>query len=92
KHRIKLDDVAQATLGKGKSGSGREALLYFKNGRMDLLKKYCLDDVKITKQVYDYAMKNQKLLYRDFFKIQEIPLKLKEAVERQGVVHQTSLF
>src|SRR5574340_791374 len=47
-HRIKLEAVAQGTLGTGKSGSGKEALLYFKNGRMDLLKKYCLDDVKIT--------------------------------------------
>ena len=91
-HRIKLEDVAQATLGKGTSGSGKEALLYFKNGRIDLLKKYCQDDVKITKQVYDYVMKNQKVLYRDFFKIQEIPLRLKDAVARQGVVHQASLF
>ena len=91
-HRIKLEDVAQATLGVGKSGSGKEALLYFKNGRMDLLKKYCQDDVKITKQVYDYALKNQKLLYRDFFKIQEVPLKLVEALARQGVVHQAALF
>lgn len=91
-HRIKLEDVAQATLGVGKSGSGKEALLYFKNGRMDLLKKYCQDDVKITRQIYDYAFKNQKLLYRDFFKIQEVPLKIVEASARQGVVHQAALF
>lgn len=91
-HRIKLEDVAQATLGVGKSGSGKEALLYFKNGRMDLLKKYCQDDVKITRQIYDYALKNQKLLYRDFFKIQEVPLKIAEASARQGVVHQAALF
>lgn len=91
-HRIKLEDVAQATLGAGKSGSGKEALLYFKNGRMDLLKKYCQDDVKITRQVYEYALKNQKLLYRDFFKIQEVPLRIAEAAARQGVIHQAALF
>jgi DEAD/DEAH box helicase domain-containing protein len=91
-HRIKLEDVAQGTLGTGKSGSGKEALVYFKNGRMDLLKKYCLDDVKITKQVYDYALKNQKLLYRDFFKMKEIPLKIVEAQPRVGVMHQAALF
>jgi DEAD/DEAH box helicase domain-containing protein len=67
-HRIKLELVAQGTLGSGKSGSGLEAILYYKNGRLDLLKKYCLDDVKITKQIYDYAMKNGKVLYKDFFK------------------------
>ena len=91
-HRIKLEDVAKATLGTGKSGSGLEAILYFKNGRFDLLKKYCLDDVKITKQVYDYILKNQKVIYRDFFKTKEIPLKILDANARQGVVHQTALF
>lgn len=91
-HRIKLDLVAQGTLGSGKTGSGLEALLFYKNGRMDLLKKYCLDDVKITKQVYDYAMRNNKLLYKDFFKTKEIMLKLADAVPRLGVQHQAALF
>ena len=91
-HRIKLEDVAQGTLGSGKSGSGKEALIYFKNGRWDLLEKYCLDDVKVTKQIYDYALKNQKIFYRDFFKVKEIPLKISEAQPRLGVLHQTALF
>jgi DEAD/DEAH box helicase domain-containing protein len=91
-HRIKLDIVAQGTLGTGKSGNGLEAILYYQNGRMDLLKKYCLDDVKITKQVYDYALKNGKLLYKDFFKTKEIALKIMEAVPRIGVQHQAALF
>jgi DEAD/DEAH box helicase domain-containing protein len=91
-HRIKLDFVAQGTLGVGKSGSGLEAILYYQNGRMDLLKKYCLDDVKITKQVYDYALKNQKILYKDFFKTKEVVLKLAEPSPRIGVFHQTPLF
>jgi DEAD/DEAH box helicase domain-containing protein len=91
-HRIKMEDVAQATLGTGKSGSGKDAITYFKNERMDLLKKYNLDDVKITKQLYDYASANKKLLYRDFFKIKEIPFIVREAVERKGVRHQTALF
>lgn len=91
-HRVKLELVAQGTIGSGKSGSGLEALLFYKNGRMDLLKKYCLDDVKITKQIYDYALKNQKLLYRDFFKTKEIQLKIADAVPRMGVQHQAALF
>jgi DEAD/DEAH box helicase domain-containing protein len=91
-HRIKLEDVAQGTLGKGKSGNGKEAILYFRQGRFDLLEKYCLDDVKITKQAYDYAFKNHKLLYRDFFKVKEIHLKIAEATQRVGVQHQAALF
>jgi DEAD/DEAH box helicase domain-containing protein len=91
-HRINLESVAQGTIGSGKSGSGKQALLYYKNGRMDLLKKYCLDDVKVTKQVYEYALKNQKVLYKDFFKTKEIQLKILDAVPRTGVKHQAALF
>lgn len=91
-HRINLESVAQGTIGTGKSGSGLEAILFYKNGRMDLLKKYCLDDVKVTKQVYDYALKNQKILYKDFFKTKEVPLKVLEPTPRVGVLHQAALF
>lgn len=91
-HRISLETVAQGTLGSGKSGSGKQALLYFRNGRMDLLKKYCLDDVKVTKQVYEYGIKNGKLLYRDFFNIKEIPLEFRQPEPRAGVLTQAALF
>lgn len=91
-HRISLETVAQGSIGSGKSGNGKQALLYWKNGRLDLLKKYCLDDVKVTKQVYDYALANQKLLYRDFFKMKEIKIKLDEPEPRIGVQHQAVLF
>jgi hypothetical protein len=59
---------------------------------MDALKKYCLDDVKVTKQIYEYALKNNKLLYKDFFKVKEIPLKILETAPREGVLHQAALF
>ncbi len=91
-HRVKLESVAQGTIGSGKSGNGLEALLYYKNGRMDLLKKYCLDDVRVTKEVYDFALKNQKLLYRDYFNIRELPIVCAEPVGREGVMRQEVLF
>ena len=91
-HRIRLEVVAQGTLGSGKSGNGLEAILFYKNGRMDLLKKYCTDDVKVTKQVYDYALKNQKLLYKDFFNTKEIHVKFSDPQPRIGVKHQAALF
>lgn len=91
-HRIKLESVAQGTLGSGKSGNGLDAIVYFRNGRMDLLKKYCLDDVRVTKMVYEYALKNGKVLYKDYFNTKEIVLPIKEAVPRAGVVAQAALF
>jgi len=63
--RLKLDTVAEATLGKKKSGNGFDAVNWWNEGKVDLIIKYCLEDVKITKEIYDYAIKNQKLLYKD---------------------------
>src|SRR6185295_15103726 len=60
-HRVSLDSVAQATLGRGKTGHGLEALQWFKEGRFDLIVKYCLDDVKLTKDVYDYGKQHHRL-------------------------------
>ncbi len=91
-HRIKLESVAQGTIGSGKSGNGLEALLYYRNGRMDLLKKYCLDDVRVTKEVYDFALKNQKLMYRDYFSIREMPIACMDPSNRAGVLKQEVLF
>ncbi len=59
---------------------------------MDLLKKYCLKDVQITKQVYEYALKNSKLLYQDYFTIKEMTMNISEPKTREGVLHQTVLF
>lgn len=91
-HRIGLDTIAQATLGTGKSGSGREALVYWRNGRMDLLKKYCTDDVRITRDVYEFGMVNGKIHYKDFFDVKSIPVKWSEPQPKQSVQKQVSLF
>jgi DEAD/DEAH box helicase domain-containing protein len=72
--RIKLDDVADATLGRKKIAHGLEAIEWWKSGEIDKIIKYCIEDVMITKAVYDYAMKNRKLKYKEFGKLKDIPL------------------
>ncbi len=62
-HRISLQSVAQATLKSSKSGSGWDALQLFRDGKMEELKKYCMDDVRITKDVYEYGLKHGKILF-----------------------------
>ena len=54
--RVKLDDVAQATLGTGKSGHGLQAIEFYRKGELEKLEKYCRDDVRITKEVYEYGL------------------------------------
>ncbi|MDB5259551.1 MAG: box helicase protein box helicase protein [Candidatus Taylorbacteria bacterium] len=63
--RIKLDTLAEATLGRNKSGHGLEAIAWWKSGEIDKIIKYCLEDVKITKELYEYALKNKHLKYKD---------------------------
>lgn len=91
-HRIKLDNLAQVTLGYGKSGDGLEAIRLFKQGRIDDLKKYCLDDVKITKELYDYVLKYGKLLFKDYFETREIQISFSEPGIRKPMIRQAALF
>lgn len=62
-HRISLNDVVGATLGQKKSGHGLQAIELYKEGKMEELKKYCLDDVRLTKEVFDYGLKNKEIYY-----------------------------
>jgi len=62
--RIGLNDIASATLSKGKTGNGLKAVEYFKEGRWEELKKYCLDDVFLTKDVFEYGVKNGEVFYQ----------------------------
>jgi len=61
-HRIGLDDLAQANIGTGKTGHGLEAIDMYREGRIEELKQYCLNDVKITRDLYEHGIKNGKLL------------------------------
>lgn len=72
--RMKLDQIAEATLGIRKSGNGLEAIKWWKEGKYEKVKDYCKDDVKITKEIYDYARKEGKLLFKEAGKIQTITL------------------
>lgn len=67
-HRVKLDSVAKETLGEGKIAGGLDAVKWWKKGDLESLanlKKYCEMDVVVTKKIYDYAMKNKKLMFKD---------------------------
>lgn len=56
-HRISLQSLATATLSVGKSGSGLDAIQYYRTGDFEKLTKYCLDDVRITKDIFEFGKK-----------------------------------
>jgi len=63
--RIKLDDVAAATIGTRKSAHGLLAVEWWKQGRVQDVIDYCLQDVKVTKEVYEFGLKNGYILFDD---------------------------
>lgn len=72
--RLKLDNLAEATLGKGKIANGLEAVDWWKNGEFEKVREYCLDDVRITNELYLYAKKKKSLKYRDYDGVRDIKL------------------
>ncbi|MBI5127307.1 ribonuclease H-like domain-containing protein [Candidatus Roizmanbacteria bacterium] len=61
--RISLNEVIGATLGKKKTGHGLQAIDLYNEGKIDELKKYCLDDVMLTKELFEYGVKNMEIFY-----------------------------
>lgn len=90
-HRLSLDSIAQATLGRGKTGHGLEALQWFKEGRLDLITKYCLDDVKLTKEIYDYGKKHGRLFATSRFNNEklQIPVFWPDRKRDLGIITKT---
>ena len=59
---VSLDALAKTNLGVGKNGSGIMAPKMYWDGEIEKLKNYCLQDVKITKELYDLAKDKKELL------------------------------
>jgi DEAD/DEAH box helicase domain-containing protein len=76
--RMKLDQIAEGTLGVNKSGHGLDAIKWWKNGEIEKVKNYCLDDVRITKDLYEYALKKGKLFFKEGPNLNEVKLDTKD--------------
>lgn len=72
--RMRLDQLAEGTLGERKSGGGRDAIDWWEKGEIDKVRSYCIDDVKLTKKLYDYAREHNKLIFKEGGSLNEIGL------------------
>jgi hypothetical protein len=69
-----LDAVAQATLGYGKSGHGASAPFYYKQGNIWKVIDYCINDVKVTKDLFDYICVHKHIVNKWGFQVPlEVP-------------------
>ncbi len=72
--RIKLQDVASATLGVSKSGQGLDAITWWKEGAIDKIIEYCLMDVAITRDLYEHMKTHKKVSIPDGLNVYQIDL------------------
>ena len=85
--RLKLDTLAETTLGEGKSADGLQSLKWWKQGEVEKVKQYCLKDVELTKRVFDHALKHNALTYRDLGVVREVKLDTSKWLVEIGRAH-----
>lgn len=53
---VKLEKIAHATLGTGKSADGLMAVEWWKQGLVDKIIEYCMKDVEVTRDVFLHGL------------------------------------
>jgi RNase_H superfamily len=66
-HRLKLEAVALATLGFGKTADGLDAIRWWRQGRIRDIAEYCAYDVKVTMAVHQFGVAHGYVKYLDKF-------------------------
>lgn len=64
--RPKLESVAVPTIGGGKSADGLQALEWWRRGEIDRIAEYCREDVRVTKELYDFGKRNRCVMVSRF--------------------------
>ncbi len=64
-HRLKLESLAVATLGAGKTADGLDAIRWWQQGKLLNIAEYCCYDVKVTRCLYEYGVTRGHVKYVD---------------------------
>jgi DEAD/DEAH box helicase domain-containing protein len=90
--RIKLDNIAKATLGVGKTGDGLDAVRLFAEGKIDDLVSYCLNDVKVTQELYEHGKQTGSLKYSDLSGPKQMFVDFNPVIKQPDSAINLSLF
>lgn len=63
--RLSLDHLATETLSRGKTADGLQAVEWFRQGKMEKVTEYCTRDVEVTRDLFQFGLKNRHLIYRE---------------------------
>ena len=55
---LKLEAVARGTLNAGKSADGLMAVEWWKSGQVQKIIDYCIQDVKVTRDIFQFGRQN----------------------------------
>ena len=72
--RLRLDAVADGTLGERKIGDGAQSLAWWRAGEVEKVRAYCIKDVELTRKIFDHALKNGSVKYRELGQLREVKL------------------
>ncbi len=89
--RLRLDSVAQATVGAKKSADGLQAVRWWREGKIKEIKKYCEQDVKVTKEVFEFARENGFVRFKDGTRKRDIQLDTSHWEEKEDAAMTHSL-
>jgi len=64
--RPKLDSVVIPTLNAAKSADGLQALEWWRSGEIDKILKYCQEDVRVTRDLYNFGKRNRCVMVSRF--------------------------
>jgi len=73
--RLKLDALAEGTLGEKKlDGKNGQSIVWWRAGEVEKVREYCLKDVELTKRLFDHALNNGSLTYKELGTLRNIKL------------------
>ncbi|OHA06888.1 MAG: hypothetical protein A2934_03335 [Candidatus Sungbacteria bacterium RIFCSPLOWO2_01_FULL_47_10] len=78
-HRLSLQALSSATLNAKKTSDGLQALVWYKEGKIEEIKKYCLKDVELTRGLYEYGKEHGHLLFDSLYdsRVHAVPVNWK---------------
>jgi DEAD/DEAH box helicase domain-containing protein len=80
-YRLSLNGLAEQTLGIKKTADGLQSLIWYKEGRIDLIRHYCRKDVEITRDILFHALEHGFLLFANKKKEKvQLPLRLDQRI------------
>jgi len=63
--RVSLDRLAQATLGRAKTGDGLQSVRWYRAGKLDQVIAYCQVDVEITRDLFIHGLLQREVWFLD---------------------------